>query len=195
MREVRAFELEETNNEHMGLNNEPRWTERFWKEFNKRADNIRYSFFDGYHTGVADGWADLVEAQAVIEHIDRNAVDNKMRKLWLSELNRVLKKGGYLHISWCPRKWSFAEHFSGILGYSHHKKMFTKKELFQLLDEAGFEVVKYEITHPYLDFFPGFIADIWNFLYLILFRWLHKIWQWTPWRAFMHHFRIIARKK
>lgn len=196
VKSVKGYDLEYSIREHMGLNQIHRWQKLFWDEFLKRnPENLAYDFFDGFHIPAKDQSADLVEAQAVIEHVDNNALTNEKRDEWLKEINRVLKKDGILHISWCPSKFSFSENLAGFLKISHHDKLFRKNELAELIERNGFEIVRLERTHPYIDFFPGILLDIWNVFYLILFRWLEKFWLFTPWRFFFHHFRVIARKK
>lgn len=194
---VKGFDLEYSIKEHMGLNEIHRWQQQFWDIFlaSQNRKNLEYAFFDGFHIPQPDQSADMVEAQAVIEHVDNNAVDNARRHDWLKEINRVLKPGGLLHISWCPSRFSFSENLLGLLKVPHHDKLFRKQELIDLIESNGFKVVRITRTHPYIDFYPGFLLDIWNFFYLILFRWLEKFWLFTPWRFFFHHFRVIAEKK
>lgn len=91
---------------------------------------------------IKDSAFDAVFAGEIIEHL--YDVD-----LFLDEINRVLKKGGYLILT-TPNLLSFWNRFRAVIGLSfidfnkdkQHIRFFTKKVLTELLEKHGFEIEK-----------------------------------------------------
>lgn len=74
---------------------------------------------------------DSIYSNSVIDHLG-NPED------FISEIKRVLKKGGRMYISLndiSTRKWKFFDDYT-------HKTPFTKKSITQLLGDSGFKIIK-----------------------------------------------------
>jgi ubiquinone biosynthesis O-methyltransferase len=96
---------------------------------------------------------DTIYSFEVIEHIiDVSAM--------LKECNRVLKKGGFFAMSTVELNFIkrilvsvflFEKYFSP---HTPHIRFFTKRSLQQLLEDHGFEVIKYGWTNSYFKIIP-----------------------------------------
>ena len=99
-----------------------------------------------------DNSFDLVVSLAVIEHI-------KNTENFLSEINRILKKGGFVFLStpnWCYAFKNFYDDYT-------HVRPYTKKSLLKILSDFNFEDIhivpglrnKYfwQYTMPFAEFF------------------------------------------
>ena len=100
----------------------------------------------------ADNSFDIVVSLAVIEHIKN--IDN-----FLNEINRILKKGGFIFFS--TPNWSYA--FKNFYDDYTHVQPYTKKSLSKILSDFNFEDIhivpglrnKYfwQYTMPFAEFF------------------------------------------
>ena len=95
---VCGIEIEKTKGEQLGIA-EKRWQKSIWEDFESTypAFDVKYQFYDGKKIPFDDKSFDAVMAYAVIEHVEDS-------REFLSEINRVLKKGAPLFIFRCPRK-------------------------------------------------------------------------------------------
>lgn len=150
--------------------------------------SLDFVFYDGIKIPFSACSFDSIFAYAVLEHVDD--LENV-----LLELNRVLKKEGFLFISRTPNKYSYLEKAARYLKIPSHKVTLSKKEFIVALNKSGFEIEKIEL----IDFFPSNIPgknfnSIYQSLHSII-RLLELVIRLLPINIFSHHFRIIARKK
>ena len=192
-KQVLAYDLAETVSEQMGLEGE-KWQTPFWKHFGAGRDGLRYAFFDGEHIPFEDATADVVFANAVLEHVGENSQDNGPRLQWLLEVRRIMRPGAVMIIATCPNRLSYAEWLAKLLRLPHHARCFRRQELLNLFGQAGLEVPHIEYTHPYIDFFPGRAQAAWNSLYEGAMHHLDQPLCRTPFRYIAHHFRLVATK-
>jgi SAM-dependent methyltransferase len=114
----------------------------------KRTDVPLYQL-DALNTPFADGQYDVVGLFDVIEHIDDD-------KAVLKEMYRICNPGGRIILTVPANKWLWS--YFDVM--SCHKRRYSKKELYQKLQRAGFVVEKISFYVFFL--FPMF------FLYRIL---------------------------
>lgn len=93
---------------------------------------------DAFSMPFPDSSFDGIVTMRFIRHLEKEE-----RMQLYAELHRVLKGGGYLIFDVCNR----FRHRSQIKGRAVHDELFSKKELFAELREAGFEPV---CVRPYL---------------------------------------------
>ena len=99
-----------------------------------------------------DNSFDLIVCLAVIEHI-------KNTQNFLSEINRILKKGGFFFLS--TPNWSYA--FKNFYDDYTHVQPYTKKSLSKILSDFNFEDIHivpglrnkhfWQYTMPFAEFF------------------------------------------
>lgn len=157
------------------------------KQFNNQfKKSIDFKFYKGQKLPFEDCSFDSVFAYAVLEHVDN-------LQLTLSELNRILKKGGNLFISRTPNKYSYSEAMAKKMGMLAHDNLYTKKEITKYIQDANFLVKDIQR----IDFFPSNIPSKLNKNYQnfanILLR-MDKIIRKTPLSLVSHHFRIFCSK-
>ena len=148
-----------------GLDVEPERL-RVAREFARQhgLDNIEYVISDGLNIPYPDDSFDYVTCFDVLEHVDDE-------EKTLSEIGRVLRPGGKLAIS-VPNKWYLME----IHGFQFkpefvpwnrvpllswlptpiheryaHARIYTKRRIFSVLRQAGFEVLAHEYAMPPFD--------------------------------------------
>jgi hypothetical protein len=127
---------------------------------------------------------DIVVAYAVLEHIPDEEID-----AILDEINRVIKREGFLYVSRLPRKWSIAEKLARVLNISGHEILVDEETFVDKLKDHGFEILQCSRQ----DMIPGFPPALWNLAFpiaLIINRALLK----TPLNCLAHNLRIIAQK-
>lgn len=84
---------------------------------------------------------DIAISCGVLEHVrEFNGDDVKS----LSELYRVLVKGGYMVIWHLPNKWSWIEAVSRATGRTHHTYLYSKTEITKKVIDAGFIIKKHK---------------------------------------------------
>lgn len=88
-----------------------------------------------------DSSFDITVSCGVLEHVREFEGDDVKS---LSELYRVLVKGGYLVIGHLPNKRSWIEAYSRAVGRTHHTFLYTKTEILKKATDAGFIVKKYK---------------------------------------------------
>ncbi|MCK5617359.1 class I SAM-dependent methyltransferase [Candidatus Pacearchaeota archaeon] len=182
-----ATDIGETVGEHLGIS-ESLWQKEIWNVFNKDY-NINYLFYNGTSLPFKDNSYDAIVAYAVIEHIPPEHLGHI-----LDELNRILKKGGYLFVYRCPRKYAFIEHLARILKMTGHDILISDSELQDLLSNHGFDMIKIEKT----DMIPAFLHNyylqkFWQSLTPVLL-FAEKILMKTPVSIISHHNRCVALK-
>lgn len=109
--------------------------------------------YDGTALPFADGTFDVVVSYAVLEH-----VENETRAL--TELHRVLSKGGHLLVSVPNKWWVFETHgarlpllpwnrvpfFSWLPEFIHSRyalaRIYTRRRIIRLLQTNGFEILR-----------------------------------------------------
>lgn len=166
----------------------------YWDAFKQICQNLTYCEYDGYNIPVNTASIDLVFAQAVFEHVGSEANDNEERGRWLAEISRVLRNSGILFISTCPNYYSYAEKMADLLRLPNHNKRFKRREIIELINEAGFCIESIGYTNPFIDFYPGRLQGVWNTAYKRLFKHIGKAICTLPTKYLAHHFRIIAVK-
>ncbi len=96
-------------------------------------ENVIYTYAEGCRLPFQNEVFDIIIATAVIEHI----LDTKE---FLTEVNRILKKNGYLILTF-PNP--VLDLINSIIKDTGHVKRFYKKKIFELMNETGFDVKKY----------------------------------------------------
>lgn len=147
----------------VGLDNDPKILERA-KKWVKEKSNIKFAVGDVTNLPFENESFDKIILSEVLEHVP----DDKKA---LSEVYRVLKKGGVLGITvpnhnypllWDPLNW-IGEHLglghfspeSGFFGgiWAMHLRLYYPQEIKKLVEEVGFKVEKIEgLTHYCLPF-------------------------------------------
>jgi SAM-dependent methyltransferase len=86
---------------------------------------------------------DTVLSCGVLEHVDEYSGQSGAERESLREIARVLRPGGQLLICQLPQKYAWQEALIRRfkLGYSHPRR-YTEGEIGQMLDAAGFAVVR-----------------------------------------------------
>ncbi|MFH1361718.1 MAG: oligosaccharide flippase family protein, partial [bacterium] len=106
----------------------------------------------------ADASFDAVVSSGVLEHV----VDPRAS---LQEISRIVKPGGYLFIFRLPNKFSYIEFVSDRLGRGDHPVKYSRTEIKNILNQAGYEI----ISLRYKGFFPynlkGFPEKFRSFYY------------------------------
>lgn len=155
-----------------------------WQSFPKNFSNVNFLSYNGKEIPFENDFFDAVLAYAVIEHIPE-----ELRKKILTEINRVLKKGGKLFIFKLPQKFSINEFLCRIFKVESHQKLFTKKEIEELLRGSDFKVNEISYSDFVFEFPPKFA----NFLYHP-FKLIDRIISKTPLKYFGHNLNILAVK-
>lgn len=86
-------------------------------------------------------YADVVFSSGVLEHVHEYQVTEFQA---LSEINRVMKKNGFLFIWNLPYKYGSVEILNILLRRWHHSRRFIKEEIIKLLKETCFEIVFFD---------------------------------------------------
>jgi len=161
-----------------------KWRSEFWEELKRHFPTVHFQIYDGIKIPFESQSFDVVVAHALIEHIPDKIIDRL-----LQEIERILKYKGSLIIMRTPRKQSFTENLTRILGIKSHLVLIDEEEVKILLTKHNFQILSIERT----DLMPGFPAKLTNSLYWI-FRSLDTILLNTLLNYFAHHMRIVAEK-
>jgi len=155
----------------------------FWPKLERAFGDL--AFFHYKDTiPFPDNTFDAVVAYGVLEHIP-----DEMHNLVVSEWRRVLKPGGYLFISYLPRKLALCENVTRWLGMPHHERLWGDREIRSFLRNHKFEILRFNR----IAFCPQHPTGLSNKL-----RWIFDTLDWlarfTPLACLAHHFRIVTRK-
>ena len=166
-----------------------RETEQYWHSV-LNIRNVR-SPKPGAFVGILDhddGVADAVVSSGVLEHTFAYGVTDLDA---LRDIYRVLKKDGYLFIWHLPSKMGMPELINKVLGRWYHHCRYEHDQLVQLINLAGFRIVKFkkQILHPRLraiamkifGFRAGFTLD-------------HLLSKVPLLSIFAQHFTVVAQK-
>lgn len=126
-----------------------------------------------------------IMAFGVLEHIP-----DTLHAPVIKELRRVLKPGGYLFISYLPRKLALCEWVAIALRYYHHERLWGDREAKRFLKGKGFDICLFKrvVTAPqHPAAFSNRHERLFNFI-----DWAATI---PPLDVFSHHMRIVARKR
>ncbi len=123
-------------------------------------DECDFCVSDVMHLPFKDNCFDLLVAADVVEHTS-NAYEA------LKEIYRVIKKQGMCSLSVPSNNWEFVCKLLGLTKYSFgHNYLFSRQEIVELVDMAGFDVVYYK---PIQGFFSalleGAIVKTCGFIY------------------------------
>lgn len=154
-----------------------------WNKMTSDNLNLNFKHYFG-RIPFNNNYFDGIVASAVIEHIPDNKID-----FLISEIFRVLKPGGYLLVSRLPRKYSYTEAICRFLRLGHHKKLYSKIEVENLLKNNNFVIKKYWLT----DLFPSYPISITNRTFN-LFKIFERFFLKTPLKYLSHDFRFLAKK-
>jgi len=150
--------------------------------------NTEYSCFE-------DESFDIVISFGVIEH-------TKNRNLFIKEIKRILKPGGYFFVFDLPSKYSFSEAFLGkIIQFLKndkiffHEKMYIKKEVKDVFLKNGFSVVVKEqfLIPAQVDRISRFICNVFNKNYKNIIK-IDQLILKTPLKIFSQAFMVKAKK-
>lgn len=153
----------------------------------QNIENIDFTFYDGIKIPFPNDFFDGVVAIGVLEHIPPDDLDKS-----LLEINRVLVPGGKFFVFYTPRRRSYAESLSRLLGTRHHDILFDDREFERMLTNARFEVsfigVQGMIVHdgPGIQWFLNLVEPAVRKLDGLLLK--------TPLRAFAHHIMCCSEK-
>jgi hypothetical protein len=95
-----------------------------------------------------DGSVDALISSGVLEHVTEDGIGNEDEVL--RDIFMKLKQGGHFFIWALPRRYGLSEVLSQTFrGYSHKRRYF-KAEIYSVLQDAGFEIIKfgYHFTIP-----------------------------------------------
>ena len=133
---------------------------------------------------------DVIYSFGVMEHVDD---DQK----FLEEIRRCLKSGGYNIIFNLPNMYSLSENFANFIHIWHHERKYKKKEIINLLEQAGFELLHIEREHlipAQVDRVSARLAKLFNAWYILLFK-IDYLLGLTPLSFFSQDFRILSKKR
>lgn len=133
-------------------------SEKLFKERQGYADNIYYTIASALALPYSANEFDIVTTFDVIEHIPKSSEHIMLREIW-----RVLKSGGTLLVS-TPRR-SLINNLTDPAWYFGHRH-YSKKEINNFLQSAGFELVKYEVH--------GGVYEILDMWILYIAKWIFK---------------------
>lgn len=99
----------------------------------RKIKNANFVLFDINSNILENEKVDLIVSFETIEHIENT-------KNFMKSIQSNLKKGGYLLLSVPNEKYEQLDQFGNII-YPYHKHIFSKKEIINLLNEYGFEII------------------------------------------------------
>jgi SAM-dependent methyltransferase len=181
-----GLDIPETPGEQLEID-APFWQAPVWRGFQEQWDTA-YGYYNGTAIPLRDGSLDGVVCYAVLEHVS----DDDRRPL-IKEIARVLRPGGCLLVTKCPRRWAPAEHLAAALGLPHHDRLVSRSELRTWLEEAGLPVTDMTRTDLIPAFPPAPLRGWWDRLAPLLLR-LERLLRLTPAVLLAHHTRAIAHK-
>lgn len=106
----------------------------------------------------ADASFDGVLSSGVLEHVAEPEAS-------LKEIDRIIKNKGYLFIFRLPNKYSYIEFISDRLGRGDHPVKYSMREIRQLLERSGYEIlnINYKNFFPHnLKGFPGVVRRLYH---------------------------------
>jgi len=142
--------------------------------------DLKFKFYNSLPLRIEHGSVDGVIMYAVLEHLDRSVLE-----LTLKDLKRILRKNGLLFIGKLPRKYSYQEWLSRLIGLKSHENLFTKRQIVELLRRNGFKVIRIESTGLFFNH-PNKLT---NFLYT--FTKIEKHLRFLP---ILHDYRLVVEK-
>ena len=189
---VEALDVKQTVGEQLGIK-DLGWQRDCWDQLCSKGYNVNFKFYDGNKIEKPDNYYDQVVAYAVLEHVDEESNGYDRLRLWLQEIQRVLKPGGCLFIYKCPNWYSYSESLGKLMGLGTHNRLFKKEELCKLLKSSEFEIVKIENSDLWVGFVPRKIQKAYNMLGKVLHQ-LEKVLLKTGLKNIAHNFKVVARK-
>jgi len=170
----------------LSLYHGPEYLPQIW-DVVSREFGIDFTLYDGHTIPYPEDCFDGVVAKGVLEHIPPDELG-----FVLSEIRRVLIPGGKFFIFYTPRRRSYAEYLSRLLGIGHHDVLFEDKEFAKLLTDQGF-------TINYIGVQDMIIRDGHSLQWLLnlvepVTRTLEMLLLKTPLRAFAHHIECYCEK-
>lgn len=189
---VDALDIENTVGEQLDIK-DARWQRDCWDQLCSDGYNVNFEFYDGNKIDKPEGYYDHVVAYAVLEHVDEQSTGYDRLKLWLKEIHRVLKPGGYLFVYKCPNWYSYSENLGKLLGLGTHARLFKKKGLYSLLGSADFNVVRIANSDLWVGFMPKKLQKVYNKLGKMLYS-SEKLLIRTGLKHIAHNFKAIAQK-
>jgi len=136
------------------------------------------------------GEFDVILSFGVMEHVDDD-------QIFLEEIYRCLKSGGYNVLFNLPNEYSFSEFVANIIHIWHHDKKYTKREIMRLFKYTGFEVINIGREHlipAQVDRVSAKLGKIFNEWYGLLFK-IDYLLSFTPLSFFCQDFKIISKKR
>jgi len=91
------------------------------------------------HLNLPDHSYELVISSGVLEHVREDGIGDERRNL--REIHRILTPGGTFWIWYLPSKYSLPEALSRLTGRWHHTRLFEKRQITTLLQQAGFQIL------------------------------------------------------
>lgn len=164
----------------------PRCLTDCWSHLSSRFGN-EFLPFDGKHIPFEKSSVEGVLAHALYEHLQHQQLPGM-----LDEVNRVLKCDGLFFIFRTPRKSSYLEPLSNMLGLPTHELIYSESEVETLVSEHGFRLVRSDVTDM-LPSFPPFGMSFYNYISAFLIR-LDRFLLNTWLRKYAHHMSLVFRK-
>ena len=128
-----------------------------------------------------DSAFDIVLSVGVLEHVPQDRAS-------LSEINRILKRGGLFFCFFLPTKLSWTQCVAHWRGNDYHDRLYSEHQVMQMLEAAGFEL----IDMWYRQFLPKNTVHYPNFR---LFERLDQfVTEKTPFRYFATNLEFVCAK-
>lgn len=157
---------------------------QIWEKISSAYPTIHFSHYSGEAIPFDNQSFDSIIAYAVLEHIPDESVEN-----YVTELNRILKLGGTVLVSYLPRKLAYMEHLSRLLGLGGHERLYGDKEYQRLMERHGFK----KTIQGRKNLFPAYPAKVMDVLFPVL-KWVEPLLLLTPLSFFAHNIWAVYHK-
>jgi len=113
------------------------------RNFLEQIDQTLIVATDQSRLPFADSIFEAVLSSGVLEHVADHLAS-------INEISRILKDNGYLFIFRLPNRYSYIEFVSDLLSRGDHPVKYSMREIRQILERSGFEILNVN----YKNFFP-----------------------------------------
>ena len=128
------------------------------KDFLARIGQTLILATDPVKLPFADGSFDAVLSSGVLEHVPDPAAS-------LKEVSRTIKNGGFFFLFRLPNRYSYIEFISDRLGRGDHPIKYSRRQMINILNKAGYEVLasRYQGFLPHnLKGFPALVRRLYH---------------------------------
>ncbi len=181
---IRAIDAKEDKSEsNPNFHDSRKQQDKIWHKFGKKF-NITFSHYDGKNIPFPDESFDVISTYAVLEHVPPGDLDHVV-----GGLARVLKKGGYLFVFRCPRRYAIAEHLAKFIGAGHHDILYNDDEISKIVEKSGLRRIEKWRSDMIVEF-PGRITNKFYRMLKTIDNFLIK----TPLNIFAHDVNLVFTK-